>query len=80
MCKIITLFFQTCSKSSWCGMLTMAAYKRLVLTIIDFLTTFLQDRVFEHDMFVRPPVEMKLLEKVLRLLKVAYGLVDALLH
>ena len=47
---------------------------------IDISTAFLQGGALEREVFVRPPAEMQLSGKLLRLRKAVSGLVDAPLH
>ena len=76
----VDTFSPTCSKSSWRVLLTVAVYKGWAPVAIDISTAFLQRGALEREVFVRPPAEMQLSEKLLRLRKAVYGLVDAPLH
>ena len=76
----VDTFSHTCSKSSCRVLLTVAVYKGWAPVAIDISTAFLQGGALEREVFVRPPAEMQLSGKLLRLRKAVYRLVDAPLH
>ena len=73
-------FSPTCSKASWCVLLTVASYRGLAPIAVDISTAFLQGGALQREVYVRPPQELHAPGQLLKLLQAVYGLVDAALH
>ena len=67
----------TASKAALRTVLAIGANKQWSLEHIDIKSAFLQGRKIERNVFVKPPDEAATGNKVWRLRKAAYGLVDA---
>ena len=67
----------TGSKTTLRIVLVLAANYGWSISTVDFKTAFLQGRPINKDIYIKPPREVSIEGKILRLCKTAYGLVNA---